>query len=154
MIWMWKNSLKKHLMTPFEFENEMYIKDIVYYSWGMPLIMQQIGDAIFWNLETKVIGEDVTYDGIKDAAQELHNKLLKTSLNKIKNPQYNKILLKLGENEKFNFNVSELSNFLNDNEKNILNEFLDKMISIGILENVDDEFESYELLILHISFIF
>lgn len=29
------------------FEKEQYLEDMVYYSWGMPLVMQQIGDSIF-----------------------------------------------------------------------------------------------------------
>ena len=33
-----------------KFEKEQYLNDMVYYSWGMPLIMQQIGDSIFWNI--------------------------------------------------------------------------------------------------------
>ena len=127
-----------------EFESEQYLKEMVYYSCGMPLIMQQIGDAIFWNLENKLITEEITYNGIRNAALELKNKPLKNILKKIKNPHYNNILLKIGKNEKFSFKKDEIMPLLTDNEKNILTEFLDKMIQINILECVDDKLKEYE----------
>lgn len=127
-----------------EFESEQYLNEMVYYSWGMPLIMQQIGDAIFWNLENKIITEEIVYDGIRNAALELKNKPLKNILKNIKNPHYNNILLKLAKNEKFSFKKDEITDLLTDNEKNILPEFLDKMIQINILECADDELKEYE----------
>lgn len=127
-----------------EFESEQYLNDMVYYSWGMPLIMQQIGDAIFWNLENKIITEEILYDGIRNAALELKNKPLKNILKNIKNPHYNNILLKLCKNEKLSFKKDEITDLLTDNEKNILPEFLDKLIQINILECVDEELKEYE----------
>jgi len=126
------------------FENEQYLKDMVYYSWGMPLVMQQIGDAVFWNLEDKLITEEIAYNGIRNSARELKNKPLKNVLKNVKNPHYNNILLKLGKNEKFSFKKEELTVYLTDNEKKILSEFLKKMVEIDILDCVDDELEEYE----------
>ena len=115
-----------------KFENEQYLKDMVYYSWGMPLVMQQIGDAVFWNLENNIITEETAYDGIRNTAYELKNKPLKNTLKNVKNPHYNNILLKLGKNEKFKFKKDEITNLLNANERDILPEFLDKMVQINI----------------------
>ena len=60
-----------------EIEKEQYLDDMVYYSWGMPLIMQHIGDSIFWSLEGNCINEDIVYDGIRNAGINLKNKPLK-----------------------------------------------------------------------------
>lgn len=128
------------------FEKEQYLKDMVYYSWGMPLIMQQIGDSIFWNLEGDCIDETVVYDGIKNAALSLKNKPLKNTLKKIKSPHYKSILLKLGKNKLLKFNKSELKELLNETETSLLDDFLDKMLMLNILESVDDECGEYEFL--------
>jgi len=127
-----------------QIENRKYLDDMVYYSWGMPLIMQQIGDAIFWNLNNNYISEESVYSGIENAATELKNKPLKNILNQIKNPRYNNILLKLAENEKFHFKKDELCLLLNDNELAILNDFISKMLEINIIECRDSEVEEYE----------
>lgn len=60
----------------------------------MPLIMQQIGDSIFWNIDGDCIDENIVYEGIKNAAFNLKNKPLKNTLKKIKSPHYKNILLK------------------------------------------------------------
>ena len=70
-----------------KFEKEQYLNDMVYYSWGMPLIMQQIGDSIFWNIDGDCIDENIVYEGFKNAAFNLKNKPLKNTLKKIKNPR-------------------------------------------------------------------
>ena len=127
-----------------KFEKEQYLDDMVYYSWGMPLIMQQIGDSIFWNLEGCCIDENVVYDGIKNAAFNLKNKPLKNTLKKIKSPHYKSILLKLGKNKLINFNKSQLTDFLNETEINVLDDFIDKMLSLNIIESVDEECGEYE----------
>ncbi len=42
------------------------------------------------------------------------------------------------------FKKDEITDLLTDNEKNILPEFLDKLIQINILECVDEELKEYE----------
>ena len=58
---------------------------MVDYSYGMPLVMQLIGDSVFWNLETNTLNEYALYECIFNVSFELGNKPLKISLNKINN---------------------------------------------------------------------
>jgi len=120
------------------FEKEQYLSDMVYYSWGMPLIMQEIGDSVFWNLEGKCIDENVVYEGIRNAASNLKNKPLKNTLNKIKSPHYKNILMKLGKHKMLKFNKDELKELLNETEKNILDDFTEKMLRLNIIETHDE----------------
>lgn len=44
---------------------------MVQYSSGLPLLMQQIGDSIFWECETTFIDENIAINGIFKAADEI-----------------------------------------------------------------------------------
>ena len=125
------------------FEKSELLESMIYYSWGMPLIMQQIGDSVFWNIEGKNISQESVYSGISDAANELRSKHLKRSLNRIKNPIFKNILLKIALFEKISFRKNELYEILNSNEKRVLNEFLDEMIMLNILEITDKNCEEF-----------
>ena len=121
-------------------DNEL-LNEMIYFTYGVPLLMQQIGDGVFWSIENNVVDENSVYEGIKKAAFELRLKLLK-NLNEIKNPHYNNILIKLAENNKINFNRDELSSLLTDNENKVLNEFICEMIDLNIIQYIkNDEFE-------------
>ena len=143
------NDIKEFFSKNFQnlnikFEKEQYLNDMVYYSWGMPLVMQQIGDSIFWNLESDLIDEKVVYEGIKNAAINIKNKQLKYTLEKIKSPHYRNILLKLAKNSLIKFNKSQLKELLNENEKTVLNDFIDKMLILNVIESVGDSNDEYE----------
>ena len=122
-----------------KFTEDKYLNEMVYYSWGMPLIMQQIGDAVFWNSLDGEIDENNAYSGIINAALELGNKQIKNKLNKIKNPNSLGILYKLGKNEKMEFKNSEVKVFLSDSEINAFDDFLNEMHDLDIIESVGKE---------------
>jgi len=105
----------------------------------MPLIMQQIGDAVFWNSLDGEIDENNAYSGIINAALELGNKQIRNKLNKIKNPNSLGILYKLGKNEKMEFKNSEVKVFLSDSEINAFDDFLNEMHDLDIIESVGKE---------------
>ena len=48
--------------------------EMVYYSWGMPLAMQQIGEETFWNVKSNTITEEMALNGILNAAIEIGKK--------------------------------------------------------------------------------
>lgn len=122
-----------------KFTEDKYLNEMVYYSWGMPLIMQQIGDAVFWNSLDGEIDENNAYSGIINAALELGNKQIRNKLNKIKNPNSLGILYKLGKNEKMEFKNSEVKAFLSDSEINAFDDFLNEMHDLDIIESVGNE---------------
>ena len=122
-----------------KFTEDKYLNEMVYYSWGMPLIMQQIGDAVFWNSLDGEIDENNAYSGIINAALELGNKQIRNKLNKIKNPNSLGILYKLGKNEKMEFKNSEVKAFLSDSEINAFDDFLNEMHDLDIIESVGKE---------------
>ena len=58
----------------YSFKNDKSLDAMIYYSWGMPLIMQQIGESVLWNIQDSTIDESIAIEGISDAAIELGNK--------------------------------------------------------------------------------
>ena len=118
------------------FENEKSLREMVYYSWGMPLAMQQIGEETFWNVKSNTITEEIALKGILNAAIEIGKKQISLILDLIENDEYDNILLKLGKNKLIEFEKSELTSLLSDDENMIVDDFLVQMTSLNILENV------------------
>ena len=118
------------------FENEKALDEMVYYSWGMPLAMQQIGEETFWNVKSNIITEEMALKGILNASIEIGNKQISMILDLIENDEYDNILLKLGKNKLMEFEKSELASLLSDGENKILDDFLIQMTSLNILEKV------------------
>lgn len=113
------------------------IEPMVYFSWGMPLIMQQIGDSIFWNAQDNLkINEDVVSLGIVDATDELGKKQLKSKLNKIRSDTYLDIFLKLGDKRLMTFKKSEVKDFLTIDENRVFNDFLKRAKELEIIESI------------------
>lgn len=132
------NDIEEFFQETFEENNikikdEKSIKQMTYYSWGMPLIMQQIGDGVFWNIQNNEISEKTTLNGILDAAIELGNKQIRQKLNRIKSKYYENILLKIGENKSITFKKSEIKKILNKNEQRVFDDFLIRMKELNII---------------------
>ena len=125
------------------FEKEQYLEDIVYYSCGMALVMQEIGNSIFWNLKSNCLDESTVYGGIENTSIYLENQYLKNSLEEIKSPHYKNILLKLGKNRLFKFNKLDVIKLLNETEINVFDDFIDKMIVLKVIEATGEE-DTYE----------
>ena len=119
-----------------KFADDKSLNELVYYSWGMPLAMQQIGEETFWCVKSNIINENIVLNGILKASIEIGNKQLSLILDKIENDMYDNILLKLGENKLLTFNKSQIKEILSENENEILNEFLFQMKELNILEYV------------------
>ena len=131
------NDIKEFFQETFE-NNNITIKDenslnqMIYYSWGMPLIMQQIGDGVFWNAQDNEITEKIALNGILDAALEIGNKQIRQKLARIKSKYYESILLKLGQNKEIVFKKSEIKKILNKNEEGVFDDFLIRMKELNI----------------------
>ena len=109
---------------------------LVLFSQGSPLMMQHIGDAVFWQADGEIITNKTATIGVLNAANELGSKQIRPDLNRIESEHYLNILLKLGKHQIYGFQKSELETILSREENNVLDNFLEKMIKIGILNPV------------------
>ena len=121
-----------------EFEDEVEsLQPMIFFSYGMPLIMQLIGDSVFWNAQDSLkINKDVVFLGITDATEELNKKQLKSKLNKIRSPTYINIFIKLAVNGWMTFKKSEFRQYLNSEERRSFEGFLKKAKKLGIIEPI------------------
>ena len=130
--------IKEFFQETFE-NNNIRIKDenslnqMIYYSWGMPLIMQQIGDGVFWNVQDNEITEKIALNGILDAALDMGNKQIRQKLSRVKSKYYESILLKLGQNKEVVFKKSEIKKILDKNEERVFDDFLIRMKELNII---------------------
>ena len=121
----------------YKFKNAKALDAMVYYSWGMPLIMQQIGESVLWDIPEDNIIDDVTaIEGVSDAAIELGNKQIRGKLKKIRSDHYEDILIKLAKNGAMEFKKSEVIDILTDEEKRVFNRFLQRSKELGIIESI------------------
>ena len=123
----------------YRFKDDRSLDAMIYYSWGMPLIMQQIGESVLWNIQNLTIDEKTAIEGISDAAIELGNKQIKAKLKRIRSEHYEDILIKLAKNRMMEFRKSEAIDILDDNEKKVFNSFLQRTKELGIIESVGRE---------------
>ena len=119
-----------------EFENELEsLQPMIFFSYGMPLIMQLIGDSIFWNAQENLkINNKIVFRGIAEAAEELSKKQLKSKLNKIRSETYINIFLKLADKGLMTFKKSEFKQYLTPDERKSFEGFLKKAKKLGIIE--------------------
>ena len=106
---------------------------MVFFSQGSALMMQYIGDEVFWKTDCKIITKEIAEAGILNAADELAGKQLRLDLNRIGCKHYLNILLKVGKHQMYRFTESELEEILSDEENDVLNTFLAKMTQTDIL---------------------
>ncbi|MCD6239453.1 MAG: AAA family ATPase [Thermotogae bacterium] len=108
---------------------------MVTFSSGLPILMHEIGDAIFWQATDKVIDEGEALNGITKAADSVGRKYLDPKVyNAIRSERYRSILRKLGEKPFLrSFKRSNVESKLNANEKKVFNNFLRKMRKLGVI---------------------
>ncbi len=101
---------------------------LVMFFQGSPLMMQHIGDAVFWQANGEIITKNTATIGVLNAANELGSKQIRPDLNRIGSKRYLNILLKLGKHPIYGFQKSELESILSDEENNVLSNFLVKIM--------------------------
>lgn len=121
------------------FENDRSLYFMVEFAYGMPLVMQQIGESVFWLAEDNIINEDIAITGIIDTAIELGNKQIKSKLDKIKSEYYEDILIKICGAGDFSFKKSDVKELLSSDEKKVFSDCLSRVKELGLIESIGKE---------------
>ncbi|MDO5851934.1 MAG: AAA family ATPase [Methanobacteriaceae archaeon] len=110
---------------------------MVTYSSGLPLMMQEIGEAVFWETDTKKVSGIDANMGIIEAGKLIGKRQIKPVMDKsIRSENYENIFLKLG---KFNidyFKKNEFEKKLTSVEKRAFPKFLKRATDLNILESI------------------
>lgn len=114
---------------------------MIYHASGYPILMQEIGDAIYRRDEEGIIGIDDTYEGITSAAAVIGEKYLNPKVYQaIRSKKYRSILRKMGQKgSSVQFSRREISRGLTHDEIRVFDNFLSKMKTLGII--IDDREE-------------
>jgi hypothetical protein len=123
---------------------ESAMKLMVGYCSGLPTMMHEIGEAIFWVDDDFNIDADDSLKGILNAGTQIGDKYLKPVIDsKIKSDKYLSIFKKLGEhtfsliNE--GFTKKDLENILNKEEMKVFNDFYRRAKDLGLMELVSSK---------------
>lgn len=116
------------------------LKSMVYFCSGMPTMMHEIGDAIYWLTNDSLhVSKEKSLKGILLACASIGRKYLKPILdNKIKSGNYRSIFEKTSSlimaNKTSTFLKKDLSKLLNDDELKSLDGFLKRAKELKIIE--------------------
>lgn len=118
------------------FDDDGSLEAMVSFTYGMPLVMQQIGESVFWLAEDNIIDTNIAIIGIISAAIELGNKQIRSKLDKIKSEHYENILMKICKAKKFSFKKSDVKYLLSSDENNVFSDCLNRVKELGIIESI------------------
>ncbi len=111
------------------------MKMMVHYSSGLPLLMQEIGDSIYWIDQDDVITERDAQVGIVDAALNIGKKYLDPKvLRVIRSEHYRSILYKLGASFSRSFRKKDIETKLTEAERKVFHNFLRRIRQLGVIE--------------------
>jgi hypothetical protein len=119
------------------------LSSLVQYSGGLPMLMHEIGDAVFWGDTDNVIDTMDAKMGVFEAAASVGKKYLDPQVYKeIKSPTYRSILRKLGKLPfGMNFIRGKLIHEMTENEKKNFDNFLQKGKKLGIITKGEERGE-------------
>lgn len=104
------------------------------YSNGLPILMHEIGDAIFWNVTDNNVHDKNAMAGILEAADRIGKKYLDPKVYRaIRSEKYRAILRKIGEAIQPEFHKNDILNKLNLTEQKVFGNFLNRMTEVGII---------------------
>ena len=115
---------------------------MAHFSSGLPTMMQEIGDGVFWYNEGDIVKREDALGGILRAGEEIGVKYLKPALdNSIKSDKYLDIFDKLGIDfvehnieEDYSFRKRDFKDKLNEDEINVFSDFLKRARDLKIIE--------------------
>ena len=111
------------------------MKIMVMSSSGLPILMHEMGEAVFWLDEDKIISEEDAFKGILNAADSIGRKYLEPKVYRaIRSERYRSILRKLAsEKIIIGFRKKEIEARLNEKERKVFDNFLRKMREQGVI---------------------
>ena len=110
------------------------LKYLVINSGGLPKLMHELGDAVFWIDKDEVIKDDDVYRGVIMAADIVGRKYFEPIREALHSADYHSILKKLGGiGGLYSFKKTDLANGLSETEKKKLNNFLQRMKNLNAL---------------------
>ena len=114
------------------------LKTLVMFSSGLPVIMQEIGDATYMRDKDNKIDHDDALNGVLLAAKRIGRKYLDPQVYRaLRSSSYHSILRKLGSRESplnRSFTRRDVAAHLTDAEQKVLDNFLSQLRKIGIIE--------------------
>lgn len=114
--------------------DEEAMDQMVRHCSGLPVMMQEIGDAVFWNDTDNHISRLDAFKGIADASERIGKKYLDpTFYDAVRSPRYKSIIEKIGGELHFEFTKKDVVGALTESEKKVFNNFLTRLKGLGIL---------------------
>jgi hypothetical protein len=112
------------------------LDSMITFSAGIPTMMQEIGDGVFWKDRDGYIDNNNAAQGIFEAGNQICKKFLQVEIDSsIYSEKYRSILLKMGEKNTISFKKSEFEEFLTEEEKKVFPDFLRRAKDLKILES-------------------
>ena len=105
---------------------------MVTFSSGLPLMMQQIGESVFWACKDNYISKQDALTGIIDAANEIGLKQIRPILDQI-NETYENILQFLADNNMKSFKKEDVIKNRGI-DQSVFDAFIEKMTELGMIE--------------------
>lgn len=107
---------------------------MIRFSNGLPILMHEIGDAVFWNVKNSEVKFNEALEGIYSAATNVGKKYLDPKVYRaIRSENYRSILRKLGGLPSV-FRKSDIEEKLTDKEKKVLSNFLTRIKNLGVIQ--------------------
>ncbi|WP_299526326.1 ATP-binding protein [uncultured Methanobrevibacter sp.] len=106
------------------------------FSRGIPLMMQEIGDTVFWETEGFNVNINYAKDGIIEAGRLIGRQIKPVLDRTIRSEKYENILMKLGKYSADSFKKSNFEKYLTSDEKKVFSDFLKRATQLNILESI------------------
>ena len=109
---------------------------MVRYASGLPVMMQEIGDAVFWEDRDGVVNRDDAGEGVVGAAKKVGQKYLNPNVyNALRSERYQTIIRKLGDYPvQQGFTRRQVADSLTSEELRVFDNFLRRLRELGVVE--------------------
>lgn len=117
---------------------EEALEILVHYSGGLPKLMHELGDAVFWEDKDSLLDRNDALMGMLEAANIVGNKYFDPISKALKSNDYHSILKKIGRLEfDLVFQKADLAKGLTETERRKLDDFLQQMKKLHALSPGD-----------------